>query len=320
MNFENFLKAVLTHDFWISKQVFCFKGQAYKPLFFDFLWNRLCSGMMLPFSKKSLNVDDIKLSYRSILEQSILGMSNFYWLGEICESGKKDKFVEYLLDYKGPNFVAFFASMDIKFSSAKSNIEIIDIPSNVNLHEFNLVLKMLSIKLSSKKIVVAEEIFNDFETLDLNFACMLINYLEFISISCVDELPEYLAPIIGSQAALNQLSNYFFNLQQKPFFSLWFELESKYPEVFWVSFWSDQVWKAFHVTRYLKNKDFVKAKQVGYGLPFGFINKSWSGFEKDYFYRLYQDLYKIDCALKKGSTFCSLDLFYLKHFNAVQAS
>lgn len=312
MNFENFLKEALIQDFWNSKQVYCFRGKTYNALFFDFLWNKLYTCAVLPCPKKSLNCDAIKLSYQSILGQSVLGMSNFYWLGEVAESGKKDKFVEYILNYQGPNVISFFTTSDLK--NNKNNLEIVDINSNINLKEFNLFSSFLGIKLSVKKVAVINKIFGQHEILTLDAACMLINYLELVGQSFISELPDYLTQIIGTRADLNQLSNFFFSGQQDSFFILWSELEAKYPDVFWIAFWSDQIWRAFHVVEYLNNRDFVKAKQMSYGLPFSFINKYYTGFKNYYLHELYQNLYKIDCAIKNGSNFYSLDHFYLQHY------
>jgi hypothetical protein len=242
-------------------------------------------------------------------------MANFYWLNEVPEPGKKDKFLEYLLDYQGPNIVAFYTIGDVKKSDHKKNLQIIDINSSITWREFNLILNFLANKLPAKKLAVANKIFNEQEMLDVDVACMLINYLELVSVSFIDNLPEYLSQIIGSRPILNQLSNFFFARQQTAFFSLWSELESKYSDMFWIAFWSDQAWRAFHVVECLNNKNFVRAKQLSYGLPFGFINKYWTGFNQDYLHSLYEDLYEIDCSIKKGSSFYSLDLFYLKHFD-----
>ncbi|KKQ33513.1 MAG: hypothetical protein US49_C0001G0193 [candidate division TM6 bacterium GW2011_GWF2_37_49] len=311
MNFEDFLKRAIDRTFWESKKVFCFRGRFCELLFFHFLWNKLVEIDALPFPKKSINADTLKNNFEQTLGQSVLGMSNFYWMGDLSDQGKKDKLIGYILKYSGPHHLAFFTSSEVGKSDL---VEFIDINQSISAREFDLLLQFLGSRLTSKKLSVARQFFDQQKELGPDVVCMLINYLELVSANMVDDLPDYLAPIIGAQPALNQLSNYFFNKQPKPFFALWSELESTYPEMFWVSFWADQVWRAFHVVGYMKNRDFIKAKQLSYGLPYAFINKQWSSFSPAYLHSLYQDLYKIDYAVKMGSSFHSLDLFYLGHF------
>lgn len=314
MNFQLFLKAASDKNFWQQKRVFCFNGKVCPILFFHFLWTKLSDSNILPFTKKSISADFLKDNIDQILGQSILGMANFYWLGDLSDQGKKDKLVDYIFKYQGPHKIAFFTSNEIKKTELFPGLQVINISQTISMADFDLLLNIFRSKVSPKKLTVVGQIFTEQQELGLDESCMVMNYLELVSVNLVDCLPAYLAQIIGSQPSLNQLSNYFFSRQAKQFFGLWVELESKYPEMFWVTFWADQIWRSFHVIELMNKKDFVKAKQMSYGLPFAFINKTWTSFSRDYLHELYQNLYKIDYSIKKGSTFYSLDLFYLSHF------
>jgi len=64
----------------------------------------------------------------------------------------------------------------------------------------------------------------------------------------------------------------------------------------------------------MKQNNIVQAKKMSLGLPFSFTKGYWQDFSQQELINEYSFLYRSDCALKLGSTFPLLDLFYSKHF------
>jgi hypothetical protein len=69
----------------------------------------------------------------------------------------------------------------------------------------------------------------------------------------------------------------------------------------------------------MHQKQFVNAKKMSYRLPYSFINKDWQRVQIDELVECYEFLYQIDYAIKTGSTFCSLDLFFAHYFAGIFA-
>jgi len=317
INFKNFLQSSSSEDFWKSSKIFCFKGSAFCSLFFNKLFDSLESSQKLPYSKKSLLSDNLKNDYHSYLEQSILGNYNFYWLGNLSEQSKNTKLLNYISNYDGLHTIAFFVPSDFKNFKLSTSAVQIEIDSSINIEDAKKIIALFSPKMPDKKIAMLGKVFYGRNDIDIDSVCMLINYFELININALDDSYSYISKIFGAQPILSQLSNAFWTKNTKDFFNIWQKIESSYPEVFWVIFWSEQVWKAYHTILFLNQKNFVKAKQISYGLPFSFINKDFKNFRLTDLARLYENLYDIDFAIKKGSSFYSLDLFYLSYFKPI---
>lgn len=315
MDFKTFLKSALNKDFWSTSKCLCFNGTDFCPLFFNTLFNILDKNQTLPYLKKTLTTDVLKNEYQAELEQGILGLYNFYWLGDLSSHSKNTKLLSYVGSYQGPHFISFFISNDSKIKMPKSATQI-NIDSKVGIEEFKPLISIFSTKLSDKKILLIDKIFADRGQIELDSACMLINYLELMNMNLANQAHDYLSNIFGVQPALSKISSAFWIKNEREFFKIWQEIGTMYPNVFWVIFWSEQIWKAYQTILFLNQKNFVKAKQASYGLPYSFINKDYNNFKLADLYRLYENLYEIDFAIKKGSTFYSLDLFYLNYFNA----
>jgi hypothetical protein len=314
INLKNFLQNANKEDFWKSSKIFCFKGSDFCSNFFNKMFDFLERNQKLPYSKKNIFAENLKNDYQLYLEQSILGRYSFYWLGNLSEQSKNTKFLNYISNYDGLHTISFFIPNDFKSFKLSQNAVQIEIDTHVGIDDVRTIITLFSPKLSDKKIAMMSKVFNGRNNIDIDSICMLINYLELINVNTLDDSFSYVSKIFGEQPALGQLSNAFWTKNGKAFFSIWQSIESSYPEVFWVTFWSEQVWKAYNAIVLLNQKNFVKAKQISYGLPFSFINKDFKNFKLADLTRLYENLYDIDFAIKKGSSFYSLDLFYLSYF------
>jgi hypothetical protein len=321
MDFKSFLRSWERADFWTSTKIFCFKGTDFCPLFFSNLFGVLQDRQLLPYPKQKLLVEGGKNDFHAQLEQSILGNYSFYWLGNLSDfaqpaagRSKNTKFLDYLFNYQGPHSISFFMSSDFKGPKLCDNSILIELDSEIGVDYLQQIFAIFSPKTAEKKLSLANRIFSGKSKINLDSACMLIKYFDLINIKAIDDFCGYLETIFGQQPALSSLSASFWAKNSKEFFRIWSEINKDYPEVFWVIFWSEQIWKAHHTICFLNQKNFIKAKQCSYGLPYSFINKDFKNFKLRDLRNLYEFLYDIDFAIKTGSKFYSLDLFYLNYF------
>ena len=320
MKFEEFLDNLSTTSFKFKKKITCFIGDEYTFLFFNNLNKLLKNKFMFPYEFKTLNLNSKEKAYfYSSLTQSFLGQNNFYWLGDITQasnSKNKEEFLTFLSTYKGPHFISFFLSKDekLEITSLSKSVEIIEIENSIDKSIFIKLLNLFEIKTNKQKLgLISDKIFFN-SSYPLDVACMLMKYFELINLRYVDEFNNYLAPILGSKTSLYALSDAFFSNKEKLFFDLWQDINSDYSDMFWISFWADQVFRAYHVVKFLAQKDFVKAKRSSFRLPYNFIKRDYKQFSLEKLANYYEFLFNIDFAIKKGSSFCVLDLFYLNHF------
>lgn len=321
MNFTDFLNQTTNKSFWEKQIVICFTGKEYSFLFLNNLFKLLQKNNTLPASYQPLlleSTDENKL--QSHLQQSFLGQKTFYWLGEceIKETAKnKIKSLDFLIAYKGPNFIAFYINKDkitAKVSNALKKITLIELEQCDEIL-FKKIATIFGKNFNKEKLNIVKKIFLKTKNISLDQAFLLMQYVEIISTKAAEKSYEYLLNITATiKPELYTLSQNFFTRQPKPFFYAWSKIHQDYPEIFWISFWAEQIWRAFYVTKFLKENNFAKAKSLSFRLPFSFLKTDWKNFSLNELANAYQFLYTSDFKLKTGSTICSLDMFYLNHF------
>jgi hypothetical protein len=120
--------------------------------------------------------------------------------------------------------------------------------------------------------------------------------------------------LVAPEMSLYTLSKLFFTKQKKKFFSLWATCQEEYTVPFWTVYWGEQLWRAYHVTKFLKQNNFPAARRFAFRLPPSFLKDDWRQCSLPELEKAYAMVYDIDFAFKVGSTFCSLDLLYSSYF------
>jgi DNA polymerase III delta subunit len=121
-----------------------------------------------------------------------------------------------------------------------------------------------------------------------------------------DWLPDMIVP----ELSLFSLSQALFDRKPSSFFKLWKQFSQKYSVPFWITFWSEQLWRAYCYVRLQKNGKEAEAKKIGYRLPFSFLNRSWRNYTLEELKTYHHLLYEIDYQVKNGGSAYALDLFY----------
>jgi len=311
---KQFLKASRQKKFWKEQRVICFRAGSYPLVFFRLLFDFLKENEII-------SVDCLRFESEpklwGALQQSFLGESSVYWLGDISVACKKKgaEIVEVLSCYRGPHKVIFFMSDDTPLSlSARKRVTLIEISNRLSLADAKEIFAFFGVGLSGSKGDVLAEIFKKSSSLSLETICMLKNYFSVTSNRLIKKSEARLIAAVEPELSLTDLSHAFFEKNGKLFFSLWSKRCNDFSIPFWIAFWSEQVWRAYFVTTFLKNKDFYSVRRFSYRLPASFTRSGYKKTREQELIAAYEELYNIDFAFKNGSTFCSFDLFFNSYF------
>jgi len=314
MNFNDFLKKASSPTLWRTSSIY-FNGKSYPHLFCSQLFSFLECKKILPAHPTYLSLDGPEGI--ASLHQSFLGERLTYWLGDVSEricSKNKKKVVD-LFSYSGPHTLIFFVQGEVSLSR-KGSAESIEIPDQIDRNLFERLLLFFEKKGIKEKRELIESIFAQSPTLSLESACRLIDYFDVVNPRLKNEFSaRYVAWLVEPTASLFTLSEYFFARREKAFFELWKTLHENYPPLFWIAFWSEQIWRAHFVVMFLQDNNITQARSMSRRLPFSFIKTLWKKHSLQDLSAAHDFLYKADYAAKTGSTFCTLDLFFANHFN-----
>ena len=310
-----FLTRAQEPSFWQTQTALCFVGTEYPLTFLNALFGKLAEQQLLPAPYHRLFAGDKdKQPIYASLSQSMLGMTSFYWLGNITEereSKAATAFKQFIGSYQGPHSIAYFIEHQAKPASV--NATVIELPAQLDFAQFTHLAAFFSPQVDEKKIALAQTLFTRSKH-SIDESYLLLQYLELVNLRLKDAYAGYLGMLFDSQASLNDLSEAFFARQKSIFFSHWSALTNSYPDVFWTVFWSENIWRAYHVMGFLQDKNYVQAKRMSFRLPYSFINRHWQSANRKELASAYEFLYQIDFAIKTGSSFCSLDVFFAHYF------
>lgn len=308
-------------DLMQDKNILLFYSKEYPALFFSYLLNKLKT----VHSSSIININLLEKDFNELkpnLEMSFLGRKSLYWLGNISLLGEKKvkEILDYLNYYNGPNQIFLFLEEEPDFdkTSGKSKLSedkfiIVNCHNLLNLEQIESFLNFLDIK---KEIALPyfEKTFKTINNLSLDQAFILTYYIRLIGKKSDDFLDNWLDKVFVTEQSLFTLSKYLFALDSKVFFHYWSLISPNYQPVFWVSFWSEQLFRAYWYVKFMNQGRIVEAKQIAYRLPFSFIQYDWKKHSIEKLQSAHQLIYDIDYALKNGGSELSLDLFYAKFF------
>jgi hypothetical protein len=251
------------------------------------------------------------------LSQSILGNSLFFWLGDITISKpnkQEQKLLDFILAYKGPHTIAFFISKG-KVMPTEGNRTIIvnidqTVPAIAGLH----AVAAMGITFDAQKRSAFSYFFNKTKTLSLDAICLLAMHLEVMSLKSLESDPGYLDRLIDSPETLSILAQYFFAKQPAAFFKIWQAMQPQYPDIFWFTFLSEQVWRANSVLWYIEQRQFAEVKRSSFRLPYSFLNGDYKKTSHKELANAYSFLYALDFSLKTSTSSESLELFFMNFF------
>ena len=314
MNFLAFVKECTKSGFFERYKTICFRARGAVPLlFFSRLFKKIKTNVDFPIEIVCLDRTDIA-SIMAKLSTTFLGSTSLYWLKSLsdCKTKKKKQLFDFLKLYNGPNSATFFVNETTPCSPKDFQL-IIDIPERVDQKLFMQLAQFLNGGGEKLRMESVAGVFKKTKTVNLDSACVLAQYLRLAGRS--DEFMEHwLDKIVTQEHSLSELSTVFFSRDPQKFFTLWEKMGKEYSPQFWISFWSDQMWRAYNFVQQSNNRQFLEAKRVSFRLPYSFTQRLWRNANIDELCNAHQFLYTVDYSLKNGGSDFSLELFYIKFF------
>lgn len=264
--------------------------------------------------KKLEIIEQNFFEWQSQINSSFLGLSRVYWLTG-TEDIKNLTHVLNLLDqYDGPHYLFFYISREQIEKIVAKNIVFVDLPTIIDKKSYSIVANSLY-QLSSTESY-ATELFSRVEKISVEQSCLILNYLELTGTFSSDLLTsDWFEKIITPERSLFLLSQYFFAKDEKNFFKVWQLIKEDYSDMFWLSFWSEQMWRAYYVTLFHQKKSPIALKKMSFRLPFSFIQKQCKEYSIAELKKAHDFLYNLDFSLKNGTTQSTIEIFYLSFFS-----
>ena len=315
MDLRTFLTQATESEFFFQQSVIRFSGPSYPLLFFSVLMRRIKEVLSKRYTLVDLQQLDLE-QLKAQLSVQFLGQTHLYWCGDITtlETKKLKDLFAFVQTYKGPHVVGFFYAKE-NIGPQKKGQCTIELPSELSkefVTQLYAYLFPFSNQLPDRNLTV---LFKRSGLLDLESACLLMHYLSLLSSTHMNHfIDEWLDKVLVPDRSLFMLSTYLFAQKGKQFFELWQAIEHEYPIQFWVSFWSDQLFRASCFIRLAQKNKFLEAKKIAYRLPFTFIKKDWRSFSPKTLTQSHNFLYQLDYRLKNVSSDIWLELFYQRFF------
>lgn len=304
------LKTFLSH--WQNNKscdnfVTCFFGDNYPVLFFSYLIAQF-KKRSLPFKTLSPELIDWQ-TFESRLSTTFLGATEILWLGDLnnCDAAKRKKVVSFLLDYRGPHIIFFFISK--KEVPEFKKTALIDCDEQLLKPDIEIIFQFLWGHSSDKFLTMMNM---GYKNLHLNSLILLGQYSLVLGSKTNEFMRDWYEKILLPEESLFTLAQCFFARNPQMFFRSWVVLRDNYTAPFWTTFWSEQLWRAYHVINLRTEQKFNEAKQMSFRLPFSFLQKDWKQFESSEMSNAHHFLYQSDCRVKSGGSMLCLELFFNK--------
>ena len=259
-------------------------------------------------SFKVLSVEELDFgSFCSQVEMSFLGQTNWYWLGDlsILSPKKYNQYVTYLSNYKGPHTLFFFT----KKETPGKNLTIISLPDQVDIHSY----KDYMILWNGDRERIAYSVgvvLRNMGTLSLDQMVQVAQYASVLGAGRSRFFASSLSSIIRPESSLFKLSGALFAGEKKSFLIQWEEMQEDYEFPFWISYFSEQFFRAYFYIRFKRDHQHVEARKVGYRLPFSFLQRDWKRWNADMFYRAHHKVATLDFNLKNGGSSLILESLF----------
>lgn len=301
-------------DIFESARVIEFTGKQYPLLFFSVLIQQMASNSASTLEMIDLDAAD-EMIVHSKLSTSFLGMHSAYWMRSLSDLDKKSqqRWIGYLQQYAGPNCVLFFVEGESVVTPSDGVISIA-LPEQLDAKACIALMQGFGYPVSPAVQKFVGDIYKKTGTLNLDDSCLMMRYSSLVGAGAPDFLENWLDKLVVSQQSLFTLSQHFFAKNSRAFFALWHKIGPQYGEMFWVVFWSEQLWRAYQYVRFIEQGNRVEARTIGYRLPFSFLQRDWQELHESELKHAHQFMYSVDYWFKNGGNTTLLEVMYLNFF------
>lgn len=297
MNVQDFLQNYSTLYTSENDKVIVFKGHAYAPLFFSIVIEKIRQDKSQMF-KNAFDVVDVE-SLFSQLSTSFLGTTGIYWLGDISryKPTQQKKVIQFLKTYEGPHKVILYVSEKSAF--APDHGVLIEMEKEYSYDSVKAISSLYPEKNLTGIIYFLRSMFQKKKMYPLEELCLLLQYQAVLGKNKDLFLEQWFSKLAVDDFSLFYASELFFAKRHDEFVEYWNILFPRYSEMFWVSFWSDQFFKAYCYA-FQKQQGKIVSKYETYGLPFSFLRLDWKKHDLETLQKCHQKIYQVDVILKNG--------------------
>ena len=193
---------------------------------------------------------------------SFLGSSNIYWLKDCSSVTGKDykQLYTYLQNYQGPHSIILFVAKDAAVTFDRYHL--VDIPDYVDKKLFMQLADKEYPGFIQKYKAAITALFNTIESLEFERTYMMMRYITLLGSTAASCVHEWLGAVVTPNTSLFTLSQYFFAKQPRSFFTTWATIKDEYADAFWISFWSEQLWRAYYYSKYMQTQHISPRQRV----------------------------------------------------------
>ncbi len=295
----------------LENKIIYFTGNEYQGIFIPFFLKRVQSIKNITINYIDIDNTDINI-VKSKLEMSFLGQKSYFWLGNLSDiSEKKRKELNnYLNSYAGNNIIFAFTNSDL--IDEKKNNFVIDCDFVFNFEQLKNLVIFFDPNISKNTLYSLEKLFKNLKKINLDQAYILNRYTILLGTKTEEFTNKWRDKVLTFDESIFNLSKHFFSKDTKSFYNSFDTMSKEYQSIFWISFWSEQLFRSWAYLNFKMAKNEVEAKKIAYKLPFSFINYDWKKTSISELANAHNFIYNIDYNMKNGSSEASLDLFYCK--------
>lgn len=267
---------------------------------FWFLVRQKLGCVVLPFPSQAAEF----ASWSAQLSQSFLGAAEVYWCVIPPAGGKSSKMrqqaVQFLKNYMGPHTV--WTLIADEHAGDFAGCRRISVPAVVAGSAAEKVAASIGMDRSSA-VVRALGLVPAHLDLTLDALVGLLWHAGYVPMRSQEDSISFLSTLLPHEVTLTQLAESFFKGDRQSFLKKWHELRESYGDMFWISFWTEQLWRAYWVRWYMKRGQQTRARSMSYRLPASFMNGGWQQVSTQKLFLQYQIVSFFDTGVKKGSFF-----------------
>jgi hypothetical protein len=313
MELSQYIKNVLNLLQQDGGSVIVFQGSVFSHTFFMQIFDSIKKSLPVDFKTIDIQIGDFL--WKSQLGTSFLGTHCIYWLGDISvlKAKQKDDLINYLAAYQGPHKVIVF--FDMKAEMLKSNFPtVVMMKDKYFFEDAKKLWGMQDIQEAQKNISFLNHLYKIKNSFTLDELCLLKNYQNLLTHDVKEFYETWVARLVTADSSLFTLSQLLFEKKEEAFLKLWLQMKPLYPEMFWISFWSDQLYRSYFFIAFSQEQNFAAVKQVSFGLSFSFMKQTYKQYELQELQDFHDALFTVDFSLKNGGSSYQIDQLFFDFF------
>jgi hypothetical protein len=243
-------------------------------------------------------------SWTAELSQSFLGAMRVYWCPIPPATPKQSKIrqqaIQFLKQYTGPHTV--WSIIAPEQGSEYAGCRRFIVPAAIRGVEIAVCAEFLGMQ-RSNAVLEAFHVIPARSTVTLDVVVQLLMHAGYAPVRRYEGAIDFLRTLLPDEVSLQQLAELFFKNDWPVFFEKWSSTAPQYSDMFWITFWAEQCWRAYWVCWYMQRGQQTRARSMGYRLPPSFVQSGWQKSSLSELKNRYDIIALFDTRVKQGSFF-----------------